>query len=186
MKKADIINCILEMNKNVPKLHLTKMKKNELQIIYDTLLQGEDVGELLTSNKKKVEKKEVKIIDFSSDEEEDDTEQIDDVSDIESLPTSAPVLKRQDAMCFKKTEGDYKKELRNMTKGFTADVKRITTEFRSHKDTDTLLHEYEIVVRDTEDMLNDYLTKINASDDLYNYVADILDISNRFIERLSS
>ena len=186
MKKADIINCILEMNKNVPKLHLTKMKKNELQIIYDTLLQGEDVGDLLTSNKKKVEKKEVKIIDFSSDEEEDDTEPIDDVSDMEQLPPSDPVLKRQDAMCFKKTEADYKKELRHMTRGFTADVKQITTEFRSHKDTNTLLHEYEIVVRDTEDMLNDYLTKINASDDLYNYVADILDISNRFIERLSS
>ena len=185
MKKGELIECILEMDSNLPKLPLTKMKKAHLQTIYDSLINGENVNDLMTISrqKKPAEKKEIKIIDFSSDEEENnDTEVLE-----EPLPPSAPVLKRQDAQSFKKmSELDYKNEIKKMLQPFSREVKQMTTDFKDHRDKDMLLHEYEILVKDTEDRLHEYLTSIDASDTLYNYSADVMDISNRFIERITS
>lgn len=182
MKKGELIECILEMDSNLPKLPLTKMKKAHLQTIYDSLINGESVNNLMTtSRQKKPEKKEIKIIDFSSDEEVD-TEVLED-----PLPTDRPVLKRQDAQSFKKmSELDYKNEIKKMLQPFSREVKQMTTDFKEHRDKDMLLHEYEILVKDTEDRLHEYLTSVDASDTLYNYSADVMDISNRFIERITN
>ena len=182
MKKPELIECILEMDSNLPKLPLTKMKKAHLQTIYDSLINGESVNNLMTtSRQKKPEKKEIKIIDFSSDEEVD-TEVLED-----PLPTDRPVLKRQDAQSFKKmSELDYKNEIKKMLQPFSREVKQMTTDFKEHRDKDMLLHEYEILVKDTEDRLHEYLTSVDASDTLYNYSADVMDISNRFIERITN
>jgi hypothetical protein len=184
MKKPELIECILEMKSDLPRTALGKFKKKELQTIYDSLINGENVNDLMTisrQTRQKTEKKEVKIIDFSSDEEAD-TEVLED-----PLPTDRPVLKRQDAQSFKKmSELDYKNEIKSMLQPFSREVKQMTTDFKDHRDNDMLLHEYEILVKDTEDRLHEYLTSIDASDTLYNYSADVMDISNRFIERITS
>lgn len=184
MKKGELIECIIQMKSDLPRIALGKFKKKELQTIYDSLINGESVNDLMTSRQtrqKPETKKEIKIIDFSSDEEAD-TEVLE-----EPLPTDRPVLKRQDAQSFKKmSELDYKNEIKSMLQPFSREVKQMTTDFKDHRDKDMLLHEYEILVKDTEDRLHEYLSSIDASDTLYNYSADVMDISNRFIERITN
>lgn len=187
MKKSQLIECILEMNSSLPKLALSKFKKHQLETIYNSLLKGENVNDLMTttSNKKqnkKEEKKEVKIIDFSSDE---DTEVQED-NYIEELPPPAPVLKRQNAETKPSSIIQLRKQLREMTHPFSLEVKNITMEFKQTGDKDLLLHQYEILLHDTEEMLNEYLSSIDAENALYNYSADLLEIHSRFIDRIAS
>ena len=116
MKKSDLINAICEMNSTIPRTLLSKKEfpKTSLEALYKRLVNGEEYKDLLDEDlarkksrrkpKEKPKKKQVKIIEFSdSDVEEEEVEEKAPPAKVqepiveEELPKVMPRLVRQNA-----------------------------------------------------------------------------------------
>ena len=211
MKKSDLIKCIVQMQPNIPSALLSKKEfpKSSLENLYKRLVNGEEYKDLLDEDlarkkgrrKQKPKKKEVKIIQFSdSDIEDEEVEEkapppkVEKSVVEEELPQAMPPLVRQNAtvpvqepvvekkQTFNKIK--VKKEIKNMLVGFIREIKDLVLEYKGNRDKDYLEDGYNILLKDQEEIYQDYLESIDADDSLYNYVADLLSVHTGKIERL--
>ncbi len=213
MKKADLVNSICEMQPNIPKTLLSKKEfpKAILEQLYKRLVNGQEYADLLDEDytrkksrrkpKEKEKKKPVKIIEFSDSdvgeepvkvEKKKEPVKVEEVVQEELLPPPAPLV-RQNAEMVKEPVVEkkpkinkikIKKEIKNMLVGFIREVRDLVLEYKTNKDDDYLLDHYNLLLRDQEEIFQDYLESIEASDDLYNYAADLLSVHTSKIERL--
>ena len=215
MKKSDLIKCIVQMQPNIPSALLSKKEfaKANLEKIYKHLVNGEDYKYLLDEDlarkkgrrkpKEKPKKKEVKIIEFSDSDVEEEVEEkappskVEEpvVEEEEELPKVMPQLVRQNATVPvqepvveekkpKLNKIKIKKEIKNMLVGFIREIKDLVLEYKGNRDKDYLEDGYNILLKDQEEIYQDYLESIDADDSLYNYVADLLSVHTGKIERL--
>jgi len=213
MKKSDLINAICEMNSTIPRTLLSKKEfpKTSLEALYKRLVNGEEYKDLLDEDlarkksrrkpKEKPKKKQVKIIEFSdSDVEEEEVEEKAPPAKVqepiveEELPKVMPRLVRQNANVPvqepieekkpKLNKIKIKKEIKNMLIPFIKEVKDLVLEYKANRDVDYLLDHYNILLRDQEEIYQEYLQSVDAPDDLYNYTADLLSVHTGKIERL--
>jgi len=211
MKKSDLIKCIVQMQPNIPSALLSKKEfpKKTLEVLYKRLVNGEEYKDLLDEDlarkknrrKPKEKKKEVKIIEFSeSDVEDEEVEEkapppkVEEVVVEEELPKVMPQLVRQNASVpvqehvvekkqkFNKIK--VKKEIKNMLIPFIKEVKDLILEYKANRDSDYLLDHYNLLLRDQEEIYQEYLQSVEAPDDIYNYTADLLSVHTGKIERL--
>ena len=212
MKKSDLIKCIVQMQPNIPSALLSKKEfpKSSLENLYKRLVNGEEYKDLLDEDlarkkgrrKQKPKKKEVKIIEFSESDVEDEEEveekappaKVEEPVVEEELPKVMPQLVRQNASVpvqepvvekkqkFNKIK--VKKEIKNMLVGFIREIKDLVLEYKGNRDKDFLEDNYNILLKDQEEIYQDYLERIEADDSLYNYVADLLSVHTGKIERL--
>jgi hypothetical protein len=211
MKKSDLIKCIVQMQPNIPSALLSKKEfpKKTLEVLYKRLVNGEEYKDLLDEDlarkknrrKPKEKKKEVKIIEFSeSDVEDEEVEEkappakVEEPVVEEELPKVMPQLVRQHATVpvqepvvekkqkFNKIK--IKKEIKNMLIPFIKEVKDLILEYKANRDSDYLLDHYNLLLRDQEEIYQEYLQSVDAPDDIYNYTADLLSVHTGKIERL--
>ena len=213
MKKSDLINAICEMNSTIPRTLLSKKEfpKKTLEDLYKRLVNGQEYADLLDEDlarkksrrkpKEKPKKKQVKIIEFSdSDVEEEEVEEkapppkVEEHVVEEELPQTMPPLVRQNANVPvqehveekkpKLNKIKIKKEIKNMLIPFIKEVKDLVLEYKANRDVDYLLDHYNLLLRDQEEIYQEYLQSVDAPDDLYNYTADLLSVHTGKIERL--
>jgi len=213
MKKSDLINAICEMNSTIPRTLLSKKEfpKKTLEDLYKRLVNGQEYADLLDEDlarkksrrkpKEKPKKKQVKIIEFSdSDVEEEEVEEkapppkVEEPVVEEELPQTMPPLVRQNANVPvqehveekkpKLNKIKIKKEIKNMLIPFIKEVKDLVLEYKANRDVDYLLDHYNLLLRDQEEIYQEYLQSVDAPDDLYNYTADLLSVHTGKIERL--
>lgn len=212
MKKSDLIKCIVQMQPNIPSALLSKKEfpKKTLEVLYKRLVNGEEYKDLLDEDlarkknrrKPKEKKKEVKIIEFSESDVEDEEEveekappaKVEEPVVEEELPKVMPQLVRQNATVpvqepvvekkqkFNKIK--IKKEIKNMLIPFIKEVKDLILEYKANRDSDYLLDHYNLLLRDQEEIYQEYLQSVDAPDDIYNYTADLLSVHTGKIERL--
>ena len=212
MKKSDLIKCIVQMQPNIPSALLSKKEfpKKTLEVLYKRLVNGEEYKDLLDEDlarkknrrKPKEKKKEVKIIEFSESDVEDEEEveekappaKVEEPVVEEELPKVMPQLVRQNASVpvqepvvekkqkFNKIK--IKKEIKNMLIPFIKEVKDLILEYKANRDSDYLLDHYNLLLRDQEEIYQEYLQSVDAPDDIYNYTADLLSVHTGKIERL--
>ena len=212
MKKSDLIKCIVQMQPNIPSALLSKKEfpKKTLEVLYKRLVNGEEYKDLLDEDlarkknrrKPKEKKKEVKIIEFSDSDVEEEVEEKAPppkvekpiVEEEEELPKVMPQLVRQNATVpvqepvvekkpkFNKIK--VKKEIKNMLIPFIKEVKDLILEYKANRDSDYLLDHYNLLLRDQEEIYQEYLQSVDAPDDIYNYTADLLSVHTGKIERL--
>ena len=213
MKKSDLINAICEMNSTIPRTLLSKKEfpKTSLEALYKRLVNGEEYKDLLDEDlarkksrrkpKEKPKKKQVKIIEFSdSDVEEEEVEEKAPPAKVqepiveEELPKVMPRLVRQNANVPvqepieekkpKLNKIKIKKEIKNMLIPFIREIKDLVLEYKGNRDKDFLEDQYNLLLKDQEEIYQDYLESVQADDSLYNYVADLLSVHTGKIERL--
>jgi len=212
MKKSDLIKCIVQMQPNIPSALLSKKEfaKANLEALYKRLVNGEDYKDLLDEDlarkkgrrkqKEKPKKKQVKIIEFSDSDVEEEVEEkapppkIQESVIEEELPCVSPPLVRQNANVpvqehveekkpkFNKIK--VKKEIKNMLIPFIKEVKDLVLEYKANRDDDYLLDHYNLLLSDQEEIYQEYLQSVDAPDDIYNYAADLLSVHTGKIERL--
>ena len=213
MKKSDLIKCIVQMQPNIPSALLSKKEfpKKTLEVLYKRLVNGEEYKDLLDEDlarkknrrKPKEKKKEVKIIEFSESDVEDEEEveekkqepvKVEEPVVEEELPKVMPQLVRQNAsvpvqepvvekkQTFNKIK--VKKQIKNMLIPFIKEVKDLILEYKANRDSDYLLDHYNLLLRDQEEIYQEYLQSVDAPDDIYNYTADLLSVHTGKIERL--
>jgi hypothetical protein len=205
MKKSDLIKCITQMQSNIPVALLSKtdFPKKKLEELYKRLVNGEKYADLLDENfsrkksnrKSKPEKKKpVKIIEFSSDSEQDDTEEtkaqpptvekpvkVEEpkvVSFVE--PVAQPVVEKKPKL----NKIKVKKEIKQLLLPFLKEIKDLLFEYKGNRDKDFLLDGYNLLLRDQEELYEEYLNTIDAPDEIYNYTADLLSVHTNKIERI--
>lgn len=184
MKKDELLKYICEIQPTADIKQLKKCKKAELDELYTRLKSN-----VKSSSPKQTKRKHTDLIDFSISDDEDLTDE---------LPEDPPVLSRQNAeieinetpnvspvVSPKVNKNIIKKELKHITDEFNVDIKKLVNDFKEHQDKDLLVDRYNILLRDIEEVILEYLENVNADDLLFQYATAILDISTKFIERLT-
>lgn len=208
MKKSDLIKCITQMQSNIPVALLSKtdFPKKKLEELYKRLVNGEDYKDLLdqdltrkkSNRKSKPEKKKpVKIIEFSDSDVEEEVEEkkqeptVDESVKVEEPkvvafvePVAKVVEKPVEEKKPKLNKIKVKKEIKQLLLPFLKEVKDLLFEYKTNRDKDYLLDNYNILLRDQEELYEEYLNTIDAPDEIYNYTADLLSVHTNKIERI--
>ena len=205
MKKSDLIKCITQMQSNIPIALLSKKEfpKKSVEELYKRLVNGQDYKDLLDENlsrkkpnrKSKSEKKKpVKIIEFSESDVEEEVEEnkappstVDEsvkVNEPKVVAFVEPVVEPVVEKKPKLNKIKVKKEIKQLLLPFLKEVKDLLFEYKTNRDKDYLLDNYNILLRDQEELYEEYLHTIDAPDDIYNYAADLLSVHTNKIERI--
>jgi len=204
MKKSDLIKCITQMQSNIPVALLSKtdFPKKKLEELYKRLVNGEKYADLLDENlsrkksqrKSKPEKKKpVKIIEFSDSDVEEEVKEKAPPPTVEKTvkvvepkvvafveQVAQPVVEKKPKL----NKIKVKKEIRQLLLPFLKEVKDLLFEYKTNRDKDYLLDNYNILLRDQEELYEEYLNTIDAPDEIYNYTADLLSVHTNKIERI--
>ena len=205
MKKSDLIKCITQMQSNIPVALLSKtdFPKKKLEELYKRLVNGEKYADLLDENfsrkksnrKSKPEKKKpVKIIEFSESDVEEEVEEkappptvekpvkVEEPKKVVAFvePVAQPVVEKKPKL----NKIKVKKEIKQLLLPFLKEIKDLLFEYKTNRDKDFLLDNYNILLKDQEELYEEYLHTIDAPDETYNYTADLLSVHTNKIERI--